>query len=112
MRQSGILAACGIVSLTKMVDRLKEDHRRTKDLASAVEELPGLTVDWNAVQTNLLFVRTVKPAQDWVERLSQKKVWASAYGPHLVRFVLHHDIDDERLDRAIDGLRACAKTMA
>src|SRR5256714_1052062 len=34
MRQAGILAACGIVSLTKMVDRLADHHPRARALAS------------------------------------------------------------------------------
>ena len=109
MRQAGILAACGIMSLTSRVDRLVDDHRRTRALASAIEEIPGFSVDWKAVQTNLLFVKTAAPAKEWVERLGEKKVWASAYGPHLLRFVLHSDIDDERLARAIEALKACAK---
>ncbi len=33
MRQVGVLAAPGIVALTEMVDRLKEDHERAKKLA-------------------------------------------------------------------------------
>ncbi|MCF6228730.1 MAG: threonine aldolase family protein [Planctomycetes bacterium] len=36
MRQAGILAACGIVSITSMMDRLQEDHANCKKLAEGL----------------------------------------------------------------------------
>ena len=38
MRQAGILAAAGLYSLENMVDRLKEDHDRAKQLAEAINQ--------------------------------------------------------------------------
>ena len=108
MRQAGILAACGIVSLTKMVDRLAEDHRRARAFASAVSELPGIKVDWDTVQTNMVMLTVEGSAESWVERLGDRKVWGAAYGPHLVRLVFHADIDDDKLARAIDAFKSLA----
>ena len=39
MRQAGVLAACGIVSLEKMVNRLEEDHENAKYLAAKLNEI-------------------------------------------------------------------------
>jgi len=105
MRQAGILAACGIVSLTKMVDRLAEDHRRARALASALSELPGIKVDWDTVQTNMVMITVEDSAESWVERLRNEKIWCSAYGTHLVRLVFHADIDDDKLARAIGAFK-------
>ncbi len=41
MRQVGVLAAPGIIALTEMVDRLKDDHARAKKLAHGISGLPG-----------------------------------------------------------------------
>lgn len=108
MRQSGILAACGIVSLTQMVERLAEDHRRARTLAKAIDAMPGLAIDWDRVQTNMVLVDTPEPADPWLDRLAKNGVWALSVGPNRVRFVLHGDIDDAKLDRAIEAIRLVA----
>jgi len=54
MRQAGVLAACGLISLTRMVDRLKEDHARARKLAEAIHDLPGITLNPAEVETNII----------------------------------------------------------
>jgi threonine aldolase len=112
MRQSGILAACGIVSLSQSVGNLAEDHRRARALASGIQDVPGLTLDWNTIQTNMVLVRTEAPASEWLENLKTHNVWALDNSPHHVRFVLHSDIDDEKVNRAIEAIRTCAAAIA
>jgi len=108
MRQAGILAACGIVSLTKMVDRLAEDHARARRLAEAVSGLPGLSVDMQTVQTNMVFVNTAKPAADWQAAMVDKKIHFSTYGSNRFRMVLHGDIDDAKLEQTVLAFRDVA----
>lgn len=110
MRQSGILAACGIVSLTEMVGRLPEDHRRARALASAIESIPGLSIDWERVQTNMVLAQTEAPASAWLSALEDQKVLALPTGPNTIRLVLHGDIDDEKVDRAVAAFRRVAQT--
>jgi threonine aldolase len=104
MRQAGILAACGIVSLTKMVDRLADDHRRARTMASALSELPGLRVDWDRVQTNMALVY-VDDGASWMADLKDAGILCSLPAPTRIRLVFHADIGDEKLGRAIDGFR-------
>ena len=99
LRQAGILAACGIVSLTQMVDRLAEDHARTRRLAAGVCEHTGLTIV--PPQTNILMIDTEAPAADWAAALEKEGVWLVPMGPHRLRAVLHHDVDDAGLDQAL-----------
>jgi threonine aldolase len=54
MRQAGVLAACGLISLTRMVDRLKEDQARARRLAEAIHDLPGITLNPAEVETNII----------------------------------------------------------
>jgi len=105
MRQSGLLAACGIVSLTQMVDRLPEDHRRARALASALESVSGLSIDWETVQTNMVMVQTEAPAASWLKALEEQQVWALPTGPNTIRLVTHADIDDAKVDRAVAAFR-------
>ena len=63
MRQAGVIAAPGIVALTKMVDRLAEDHANAKILADGVARLPGVTLDLATVQTNIVVFRMPSVAE-------------------------------------------------
>ncbi|MCH8977781.1 MAG: aminotransferase class I/II-fold pyridoxal phosphate-dependent enzyme [Armatimonadetes bacterium] len=106
MRQAGILAACGIVSLTKMVDRLADDHAKAEKMRDAFMELPGL--EPLACQTNILMVDTSAAADGWQERLEKKGVRCFAYAPNRLRFVTHHDVSDEAVGHAIDAVSGLA----
>lgn len=112
MRQAGILAACGIVGLTKYVDRLSEDHRRARALAAAISQLPGVHVDWDTVQTNMVLVRFDESEQVWQDKLKAHGVWTLIPSPRTLRLVLHADIDDEKLERAIAAFRTVAESLS
>jgi threonine aldolase len=108
MRQAGILAACGIVSLTKYVDRLADDHRRAKTLAHALDAMPGLSVDMESVQTNMVFIDATN-AEEWVAKLNERRVWVMAVGPNRLRLVLHADVTDSHVDAAIAAFAEIAE---
>ncbi|MCC8193418.1 MAG: threonine aldolase family protein, partial [Deltaproteobacteria bacterium] len=55
MRQAGVLAACGILSLTKMTKRLGEDHDNARLLGELLAEIPGVTVDRERIRINMVF---------------------------------------------------------
>lgn len=110
MRQAGILAACGIVSLTRMVDRLADDHARAKRLEEAFADMPGL--DPVPAQTNIVVVKTVAPAPVWQERLEEKGVRCYSIGPNKVRFVTHKDVGDKETDHAIDAVASLANELS
>ncbi len=112
MRQAGILAACGLVSLTKMVDRLADDHARAKRLAQAITKLPGVHVDLDTVQTNMVVAEFEQPAMLWQDELRERNVLALPTAANRMRFVLHADIDDAMLDRAIEAIRIVAESHA
>jgi threonine aldolase len=106
MRQAGILAACGIVSLTSNIDRLAEDHARGKRLATAIQGLPGLNVDLATVQTNMVLVNTALPAAQWQEMLAELGILCFPVAANRLRLVFHADISDEHTDRAIAAFRS------
>ncbi|MGB9906107.1 MAG: threonine aldolase family protein [Candidatus Saccharicenans sp.] len=107
LRQVGVLAACGIISLTRMVDRLKDDHARAKRLAQAIYDLPGITLNPEEVETNIIIFYFNHPRltiPELVNRLKEKGILCLAvFGG--VRLVTHKDVDDEDVDRAIKAFR-------
>ncbi len=56
MRQAGVLAAAGIISLETMVDRLGQDHLRAKRLAQGLSGISGLILDPGSPYTNMVFM--------------------------------------------------------
>lgn len=105
MRQSGLLAACGIVSLTECVERLAEDHARARQIAETLAELPGLSIDWDTVQTNMVLVGTTLPAAQWAEWLKEEGVWCFPVAAHQLRLVFHADVDGEGVNRAANAFK-------
>jgi threonine aldolase len=107
MRQVGVLAAPGLIALTQMVERLREDHERAARLAKAIAGLPGITLNPEYVQTNIIVFGFSHPKiaiTEMLDELKKKGVWALAvFGG--IRLVTHKDVDDQDVDRAIAGFR-------
>jgi threonine aldolase len=95
MRQAGIIAAAGIVALTEMVERLAEDHHTARILAEELAELPGMQVDLDTVQTNIVIFG---PAQrqpegpSFAQRLAGEGVKIGDIGGGRFRAVTHYGI--------------------
>jgi threonine aldolase len=113
MRQAGILAAAGLVALDRMVDRLAEDHANARALAEALAAMPGLAVDLDSVQTNIVIVRigrgepgiSAAATAKLVTGCAARKVKVHAMAPTAIRCVTHKDVDAEDIRRAVDAFR-------
>lgn len=107
MRQSGVIAAAGIVALEQMMDRLPEDHARAKRLAEGLARIDGLSVDPAVVETNIVVIG-IDPRLDQgevVERLKANGLLVSNYGAVGLRMVTHVDVDEAAIERALDIVR-------
>ncbi|RFP63454.1 aminotransferase class I/II-fold pyridoxal phosphate-dependent enzyme [Hymenobacter lapidiphilus] len=100
MRQAGYLAAAGLYALEHNVARLADDHRRARLLAEALAARPYVT-EVLPVETNLVIFRLADtmPAGQFLAHLEQRGIRASSFGPQLIRFVTHLDIDDAMVAR-------------
>ncbi|WP_424949335.1 threonine aldolase family protein [Deinococcus sp.] len=99
MRQAGILAAAGLIALREGPRLLPHDHRRARALAHALVEA-GYSVDLETVQTNMVYA-TIPDAQARCDAWAAEGLLANALDHDRVRFVLHHQISDELLSRAV-----------
>jgi threonine aldolase len=108
MRQAGVLGACGIVSLAKMIPRLKEDHINARKLAEGLKGLKGVELDMATVQTNILYFGVPgreKEFDGWLKKLAEQKVLAMYLGTRW-RLVTHNDVDGEDVDRALKAWKS------
>jgi threonine aldolase len=110
MRQSGVLAAAGLIALKDMRGRLADDHAKARRIAERLASLPGFAVDLAAVQTNIVFVRLEKldPVRV-VEAAAQDGIRLYATGPQQIRFVTHHDVDDDDVSKLLAFLENAAR---
>ena len=112
MRQAGILAACGLLSLNKMVDRLAEDHDNVQVLGKGIQGVPGLHVHPENHPTNLLMAETDRPAEEWQSALHQHGLWCFPAASHRLRFVTHADVSQQQIKQAIEIIREVGTQFA
>jgi len=114
MRQAGILAAAGIVALTRMVDRLAEDHAHARILAEGIASIPGFRIDLSSVQTNIVVWELGHPgltAQGVVAGLEREGVRISYFpGTARLRAVTHYGITRSDVDLALRALQRVARS--
>jgi threonine aldolase len=110
MRQAGYLAAAGIYALENNVERLKIDNDRAKDLGKTLETL-NYVESVRPIQTNILIFDLKKPimATPFLEKLKEKGINASPFGPSTIRFVTHLDITEEMIERTKEILKDLEK---
>ncbi len=104
MRQAGIIAAPGIVALTKMVDRLEEDHENARILADGLRNL-GIEII-NPVMTNMVYIDLSSvgwTGKEWGEACA-KLGWKSRGYAATVRLVTHYGIEREDIEAFLEGI--------
>jgi threonine aldolase len=108
MRQAGVIAAAGIVALSEMVERLDEDHANARLLAEGLATLPGLRVDLERVQTDIvrfeLASEELTPA-GFLAALRERGVLMGSMGGRTLRAVTHYGISSAQVQAAVTAAR-------
>ena len=109
MRQSGIIAAGALYALEHHRERLCQDHANAKRLAEGLREMPGIDVEPEAVETNIVFFRVTSiGVEELLGRLKEQTVLMLPIGPGTIRAVTHLDVSGEQIEQT---LRAFAKVL-
>ena len=105
MRQVGVLAAAGIISLEKMTKRLGDDHLRAKKLADGLRENAGVVLDPGSPYTNMIYFNLADQvkanAQTVAEKMKDHGVLLDPDGNRRFRLVTHYWIDDDAVEKAV-----------
>ncbi len=113
MRQAGILAAGALYALEHHRERLAEDHRAARAIASVVASAPGARVDLAAVETNIVNIGLEGVRADAVvEAARERGVLISSIAPGALRGVTHLDISAEQARRAAEALAEAIASAA
>jgi threonine aldolase len=107
MRQVGIIAAAALYALENHMDRLAEDHANARKLADGLRQIPGVRMDPEPPDTNLVYFHLAPgplSSVEMVARLARRGVLMHETGPYTVRAVTHLDVDAEDVQRAIEAV--------
>ncbi|RQM10250.1 hypothetical protein DD237_002328 [Peronospora effusa] len=72
MRQAGVISSAGLYAMKHQFDRLAEDHIYAQAFAYGISSIPGIEIDPNAVETNIVFFRLTSDAKLDATTLAQK----------------------------------------
>ena len=97
----GCFGSSGHICIGHSLPLLKGDHARANRLAESLSEMDGLSVKLENVQTNMVYVRTERPASEWQQNLSDQGLLCFALDENSLRLVTHLHIDDQKIDQAI-----------
>lgn len=104
MRQAGIIAAAGIYALEHHVERLAQDHKHARVLARGLAEIPGIGIDPDEVETNIIFfdvAETGRSASEVCDALLEHGVRMGITSPGRIRAVTHLDVSRDDIERAV-----------
>ena len=111
MRQSGVVAAAGIVGLETMVARLAEDHLRAQRIARGLQAIDPLLIDAQHVETNIVMVEighSKAVAASWIAALAAKGVKVGGWSKTSLRIVTHRHVTDANITETVEIFRAVA----
>ena len=103
MRQVGFMAAAALYAFENNRQRLKQDHENAHYLASGLANAPGIEIDLESVETNMVYARVTAGADrasELVQKLDARGVRCLNVGP-LIRFVTSMLVDHSDCEKAI-----------
>ncbi|KAH9098802.1 hypothetical protein Ae201684P_018012 [Aphanomyces euteiches] len=111
MRQAGILAAAGLIALDN-IGRLAVDHDNAQRLAKGLAKIPGVVIDVDTVETNLVYF-SLDPAamsmNDFLSHLEEEYgvQLGGGYGKggNQIRAALHLDVSEEDVVYALQSIK-------
>ncbi len=106
IHQPGILAAACLYGLDHLMPKLEDDHRKAARLANALAKLPGVLIDPDGIETNIVIAR-LAPEIDSASicsALNRKGVLVNALEDGRLRFVTHCDVSEPEIETAIVAL--------
>jgi threonine aldolase len=111
MRQSGILAAAGLLALEESPRLLSEDHANARLLARGFAAIPGIRAE--EPQTNIVVFEVAEnTAAQLSAELARRGVLINPVGPSALRAVTHYDVSRVQCEAAVGALSEAVASIA
>ncbi len=112
MRQVGVVAAAGLISLEKMTGRLKQDHVRAKILFEGLKQIPGLRLEAEPSSNMVYFdlEDQIKLTESQIiAEMKKHGVLVDWSAPRQFRLVTHYWVDDAGVEKTVQAFRNVLK---
>ncbi len=110
MRQAGILAAAGLISIHEMSKRLTDDHQNAKRLALLLSEIKEIYVFEQMRDINMVYFKlNVELPNKLVEYALTQGCKINPPGQGVFRVVTHNDISSNDVDTFVDIVKMFIK---
>ena len=107
MRQVGILAAAGIISMEKMTKRLNDDHTRARKLAEGLRKVRGILVDEGSPFSNMVYLDLANDVKmdtlAIIASAAKQGILLDYESQRRIRLVTHYWVDDSAVDKVIQA---------
>ena len=106
MRQAGFLAAAGIYALDHHRERLKEDHKKAKEIEAILSKKDFIS-SVSPVDTNIIIFElkeSVLDAQAFMDKMNENNIRLISMGSGKLRLVTHLNYTDEMHSRLLSIL--------
>jgi len=106
MRQAGFLAAAGIYALDHHRERLKEDHKKAKEIEAILSKKDFIS-SVSPVDTNIIIFElkeSVLDAQAFMDKMNENSIRLISMGSGKLRLVTHLNYTDEMHSRLLSIL--------
>lgn len=104
MRQVGVMAAAGLVSLEKMTGRLKQDHARARNLYEGLKQVSGLRLKAEPA-SNMVYFTLADHVQltenQIIVEMKKHGVMVDWSAPRQFRLVTHYWVDDAGVEKTV-----------
>ena len=104
MRQAGVLAAAALVALEEGPKRLYIDHENAQLLARGLAGIPGIKINPDKVQTNIVLYDVADSglsSSQFLQKLAGRKVFGGPVDARRVRMVTHLDVDRSDIEQTV-----------
>jgi threonine aldolase len=106
LRQVGILAAAGLYALNNNINRLKEDHKKAKEIGEVLQKM-SVIKKVEPVETNIIIFELNEDVDEktFVKTLKEKDIHIIGMGGGKLRIVTHLDYTNEMHDYFLSELK-------
>ena len=108
MRQVGILAAAGLISISKMINQLQIDHKNLKLLATGLSKLKKIDINPDNFKTNILYFHLKNSFikdNELIYKMNKLGVRFFALGKNKFRLVTHSGITSHDIDLTLNAFK-------
>ena len=106
MRQAGVLAKFGEVSLNTMLSQIEKDHKNARALAEGLNNIKSVNIELEKVHSNIVYFKLneneTNLSSQLVKIMAEKGILFFEVSPNRYRLVTHYGISSNHIQRVLD----------